>query len=172
MSSTNKTSLGLNMWEASDKPVRQDFINDNKIIDERIAKLNSDLTGKVNNSDLANVQNTVTNRVYANKASMVDMNTAYNVYIRQNHARCLIIVSGVWGKTDPIYAVAPVTWADATTTLTALSVTRLAGSDVNNVVSVLYQLQSDGSIRVAVGSNSYAMREINIAFSDPGITII
>ena len=44
MASTNKTSLGLNMWEASDKPVRQDFINDNKIIDERIAKLNSDLT--------------------------------------------------------------------------------------------------------------------------------
>ena len=42
MASTNKTSLGLNMWEASDKPVRQDFINDNKIIDERIAKLNSD----------------------------------------------------------------------------------------------------------------------------------
>ena len=41
MASTNKTSLGLNMWEASDKPVRQDFINDNKIIDERIAKLNS-----------------------------------------------------------------------------------------------------------------------------------
>ena len=46
MASTNKTSLGLNMWEASDKPVRQDFINDNKIIDERIAKLNSDIDKK------------------------------------------------------------------------------------------------------------------------------
>jgi len=44
MSSTNKTSLGLNMWEASDKPVRQDFVNDNVIIDEKITKLNSDLT--------------------------------------------------------------------------------------------------------------------------------
>jgi hypothetical protein len=43
MSSTNKTSLGLNKWEASDKPVRQDFVNDNVIIDEKIAKLNSDL---------------------------------------------------------------------------------------------------------------------------------
>lgn len=42
MSSTNKTSLGLNMWEASDKPVRQDFVNDNVIIDEKITKLNSD----------------------------------------------------------------------------------------------------------------------------------
>lgn len=41
MSSTNKTSLGLNMWEASDKPVRQDFINDNVIIDERISELNN-----------------------------------------------------------------------------------------------------------------------------------
>ena len=43
MSSTNKTSLGLNMWEASDKPVRQDFVNDNAIINEKITKLNSDL---------------------------------------------------------------------------------------------------------------------------------
>ncbi len=32
MSSINKTSLGLNIWEASDKPVRLDFINDNVII--------------------------------------------------------------------------------------------------------------------------------------------
>ncbi len=43
MSSTNKTSLGLNMWEASDKPVRQDFVNDNVIIDEKITQLNSNL---------------------------------------------------------------------------------------------------------------------------------
>ncbi len=50
MSSTNKTSLGLNMWEASDKPVRQDFINDNVIINEKITKLNSDLGNKLNNT--------------------------------------------------------------------------------------------------------------------------
>lgn len=47
MSSTNKTSLGLNMWEASDKPVRQDFVNDNVIIDEKMTKLNSDLQGQI-----------------------------------------------------------------------------------------------------------------------------
>lgn len=46
MSSTNKTSLGLNMWEASDKPVRQDFVNDNVIIDEKITKLNTDIASK------------------------------------------------------------------------------------------------------------------------------
>jgi hypothetical protein len=50
MSSTNKTSLGLNMWEASDKPVRQDFVNDNVIINEKITKLNSDLGNKLNNT--------------------------------------------------------------------------------------------------------------------------
>ncbi|EXG88444.1 hypothetical protein K413DRAFT_5364 [Clostridium sp. ASBs410] len=50
MSSTNKTSLGLNMWEASDKPVRQDFVNDNVIIDEKITKLNSDLALKTDKS--------------------------------------------------------------------------------------------------------------------------
>ncbi|KEZ91082.1 hypothetical protein [Lacrimispora celerecrescens] len=52
MSSTNKTSLGLNMWEASDKPVRQDFINDNVIINEKITKLNSDIGNGRYTSDL------------------------------------------------------------------------------------------------------------------------
>lgn len=60
MSSTNKTSLGLNMWEASDKPVRQDFVNDNIIIDEKITKLNSDLVLKANVSDLVNTNSNLT----------------------------------------------------------------------------------------------------------------
>lgn len=47
MASTNKTSLGLNKWEASDKPVRKDFVEDNRIIDENLAKLNSDLKAKL-----------------------------------------------------------------------------------------------------------------------------
>lgn len=49
MSSTNKTSLGLNMWEASDKPVRQDFVNDNVIINKKISELNNE---KANKTDL------------------------------------------------------------------------------------------------------------------------
>ena len=62
MSSTNKTSLGLNMWEASDKPVRQDFVNDNTIIDEKISQLNSNLnniSGSLNsiNSNLVLYEN-------------------------------------------------------------------------------------------------------------------
>lgn len=43
MSSTNKTSLGLNMWEASDKPVRQDFVKDNVIINDEVTKLKQDI---------------------------------------------------------------------------------------------------------------------------------
>lgn len=43
MSSTNKTSLGLNMWEASDKPVRNDFVNDNVIIDKELSNLKKDV---------------------------------------------------------------------------------------------------------------------------------
>lgn len=53
MASTNKTSLGLNMWEASDKPVRQDFVNDNVIIDEKITKLNSDLQDQIATSNVS-----------------------------------------------------------------------------------------------------------------------
>ena len=49
MASTNKSSLGLNMWEASDKPERADFVADNRIIDEKIAKLNSDLATATGN---------------------------------------------------------------------------------------------------------------------------
>ena len=45
MSSSNKTSLGLNAWSPSDKPVRQDFVDDNIKIDEQITKLNRDLAG-------------------------------------------------------------------------------------------------------------------------------
>ncbi len=66
MSSTNKTSLGLNMWEASDKPVRQDFVNDNVIIDEKITKLNSDLVLKANASDLVNTNSNLSGKANAN----------------------------------------------------------------------------------------------------------
>ncbi len=75
MSSTNKTSLGLNMWEASDKPVRQDFVNDNTIIDERITQLNSNLDN-VNsklenvNSNLGNVAKTNTDNTFAGKQNL------------------------------------------------------------------------------------------------------
>ncbi|MBE5978678.1 MAG: hypothetical protein E7249_06010 [Paenibacillaceae bacterium] len=60
MSSTNKTSLGLNLWEASDKPVRQDFVNDNTIIDEKITKINSNLDNV--NSNLDNVNSNLSNK--------------------------------------------------------------------------------------------------------------
>lgn len=48
MASTNKTSLGLNMWEASDKPVRQDFLNDNEILNENLSKLKNDSANLLN----------------------------------------------------------------------------------------------------------------------------
>jgi hypothetical protein len=76
MSSTNKTSLGLNMWEASDKPVRQDFVNDNVIIDEKITKLKEDfVSGNVIvneeisklNSNLGNVAKTTTDNTFVGK---------------------------------------------------------------------------------------------------------
>ncbi|MEG0258183.1 MAG: hypothetical protein RR632_07760 [Christensenella sp.] len=41
MSSSSKTSLGLNMWVGSDKPKREDFCRDNEITDKTIAALQS-----------------------------------------------------------------------------------------------------------------------------------
>ncbi|MEY8357226.1 hypothetical protein AALB39_28330 [Lachnospiraceae bacterium 54-53] len=72
MSSTNKTSLGLNMWEASDKPVRQDFVNDNVIIDDKISKLNSNLAST--NSNLATTNSNLANK--ANSSDLAATNTA------------------------------------------------------------------------------------------------
>ena len=43
MASTNKTSLGLNQWVASDKPVRQDFVNDNTIVDNKLSQIVNDM---------------------------------------------------------------------------------------------------------------------------------
>ena len=70
MSSTNKTSLGLNMWEGSDKPVRQDFVNDNVIINEKITKLNSDLQNQI----------TTTYSNLALKANASDLDTKAGIY--------------------------------------------------------------------------------------------
>lgn len=61
MSSTNKTSLGLNLWEASDKPVRQDFVNDNTIIDEKITNIKSSLDNV--NSNLDNVNSNLSEKL-------------------------------------------------------------------------------------------------------------
>lgn len=51
MASSNKTSLGLNVWSGSDAPERNDFNEDNKIIDQSLsskANLNDPFfTGKV-----------------------------------------------------------------------------------------------------------------------------
>ena len=82
MSSTNKTSLGLNMWEASDKPVRQDFVNDNIIIDEEIAKLNSNLDDV--NSNLA---------LKANQSDLNTTNSNLAKYNMEYHAR-IYLTSG------------------------------------------------------------------------------
>ena len=69
MASTNKTSLGLNMWEASDKPVRLDFNSDNAIIDEQIAKANSDIVKAKNDI----------NRIDSNLSGAgIDMNNYVN----------------------------------------------------------------------------------------------
>ena len=85
MSSTNKTSLGLNMWEASDKPVRQDFVNDNTIIDEKITNVDSKLDNV--NSNLAytaktNGDNTFIKNQYITNGLMGVDNSALSIIAR------------------------------------------------------------------------------------------
>lgn len=99
MSSTNKTSLGLNMWEASDKPVRQDFINDNVIIDEKVSKLEQDFS---NGNVIINEKITKLNSNLNNKANNNDLNTTNQQVVK--------LSSGIaptdydllsWAKDDP-----------------------------------------------------------------------
>lgn len=44
MSSTNKTEIGLNLWLGGDKPKREDFCNDNLIIDKQIIDHKNDMS--------------------------------------------------------------------------------------------------------------------------------
>ena len=70
MSSTNKTSLGLNMWVASDKPVRQDFVNDNVIVDKEVTKLKQDIV----NGDAA-----IDERINKLNSNLSKLKSAYTV---------------------------------------------------------------------------------------------
>jgi len=79
MSSSNKTSLGLNAWSPSDKPVRQDFVDDNIKIDEQITKLNRDLINT--NTTLTNTTNALNGRVSSRIAFRWDDGGALQLYV-------------------------------------------------------------------------------------------
>ena len=51
MSSSNKTELGLNLWLGGDKPKREDFCNDNLIIDKQITEHKNDVSYPVSQED-------------------------------------------------------------------------------------------------------------------------
>jgi hypothetical protein len=82
MSSTNKTSLGLNMWEASDKPVRQDFVNDNVIIDEKVTKLEQDLSNGniVIDDKIAKLNSNLALKANASNLTAIAQKTLINDY--------------------------------------------------------------------------------------------
>ncbi len=53
MSSQNKTAnLGLNLWEAEDKPKRQDFCEDNQKIDAALSSHTEKLDGHITNAGI------------------------------------------------------------------------------------------------------------------------
>ena len=51
MSSTNKTEIGLNLWLGGDKPKREDFCNDNLIIDKQIIDHKNDMSCHVSEEE-------------------------------------------------------------------------------------------------------------------------
>ena len=51
MSSTNKTEIGLNLWLGGDKPKREDFCNDNLIIDKQIINHKNDMSCHVSEEE-------------------------------------------------------------------------------------------------------------------------
>ena len=80
MSSTNKTTnLGLNQWTGNDSPKREDFNNDNQIIDEKIGTLGTQMaemankTGKVGTKEVdeSNIKDNYTLRYDAEKDKIV-----------------------------------------------------------------------------------------------------
>ena len=110
MSSTNKTSLGLNMWEASDKPVRQDFVNDNIIINEKITKLNSDLNP---------VGTTKVDAGYINVTLAANEWTGVNIPLNK-HLSSIDYVQATPYSENPLRIFAPVVTAINTNTIRVL----------------------------------------------------
>ena len=65
MSSSGKTSLGLNIWEGGDYPQRIDFCNDNQIIDEQITKHTTDALHHVSDDDRTRWNKNIFSGIYA-----------------------------------------------------------------------------------------------------------
>lgn len=76
MSSSNKTEIGLNLWLGGDKPKREDFCNDNIIINEQIVNHKKDMSCHVSEQD-RNKWNTniYCNTYYGDNESMRDIVT-------------------------------------------------------------------------------------------------
>lgn len=94
MSSTNKTSLGLNMWEASDKPVRQDFVNDNVIIDEKVTKLEEDLSNSniVIDEKIAKLNSNLT-ALESTSGGTISLSGGNAIYYRKRGNNVEVIIS-------------------------------------------------------------------------------
>ena len=77
MSSTNKTEIGLNLWLGGDKPKREDFCNDNLIIDKQIIDHKNDMSCHVSEEE-RNKWNTnvYCNIYYGNNESVREIATA------------------------------------------------------------------------------------------------
>lgn len=65
MSSSGKTSLGLNLWSGGDYPQRIDFCNDNIIIDEQITSHTTDTPHHVSDDDRARWDKNIFSGIYA-----------------------------------------------------------------------------------------------------------
>lgn len=92
MSSTNKTEIGLNLWLGGDKPKREDFCNDNLIIDKQIINHKNDMSCHVSEEE-RNKWNTnvYCNIYYGNNESVRDIATACPF----NPSAVIIFPSGV-----------------------------------------------------------------------------
>ena len=66
MASTNKTALGFNKWIETDKPVMDDFNNDNQIVEQIGQDFNSHKNNKNNPHEVTAEQINVYNKEYIN----------------------------------------------------------------------------------------------------------
>ncbi|MCI5735512.1 MAG: hypothetical protein SOY48_07780 [Eubacterium sp.] len=92
MSSSNKTGIGLNLWLGGDKPKREDFCNDNIIIDKQITDHKKDMSCHVSEEE-RNKWNTniFCDIYYGDNESMRDIDTGCPF----NPSAVIIFPSGV-----------------------------------------------------------------------------
>lgn len=159
MSSTNKTSLGLNQWVGTDKPKREDFNEDNRITDEGINQLKKDVINI--NSDL-----TKSIRGYVVNAADISGTTLYTKDITgRNYLNGALYNTSAGIKSGQLLGVVPIGFRPIRSQeVTHIAVTYASAGTLRNIAAINIDM-STGEITIALQTTSSIVNFVYFSLS-------